>query len=65
MINFRNKYIAKIYKYLYIHDDETILIKDICEETGFCKHTVIKYIRWLETRELIKKSGKHFKILPL
>lgn len=64
MVNFRNKYIAKIYKYIYIHDDETILIKDIIAETRISKATVVKYVKWLERRELIKKTGKHFKILP-
>lgn len=64
-MTFRNKYIASIYKYIYIHDGETILIKDICTETTFCKRTVIKYVKWLERRELIKKTGKHFKIIPV
>lgn len=63
-MNFRNKYIRKIYKYIYIHDDETILIKDIASATRINRKTVTKYINWLIKRELIKKDGKHFKILP-
>lgn len=65
LVNFRNKYIAKIYKYIYIHDDETILIKDMSREIGICQNTIRKYIKWLEKRELIKKTGKHFKIVPV
>lgn len=63
-MHFFNKNLAKIYKYIYIHDDETILIKDICTATGISKPTVHKYIKWLIRRELIKKDGKHFSILP-
>lgn len=65
MVTFRNPYIQKIYKYLYIHDGQTLLIKDIARETGLTRPTVIKYIRWLEKRELIKKTGKFFKIIPV
>lgn len=61
---FRNSYLHAVYKYIYIHDDETILLKDMAEETGICDKTCRKYIKWLERRELIKKDGKHFKILP-
>ncbi len=61
---FFNKNIEKIYKYIYIHDNQTILIKDICRETNISKATVIKHIKWLIKRELIKKDGKHFSILP-
>lgn len=64
-MTFFNKNLAKIYKYIQFHDDETILIKDICRATGISKPTVIKFVRWLERRELIKKNGKHFKILPV
>lgn len=63
-MRFVNKYVDKIYKYIYIHDDETILIKDIARAVGFTEKTVIKYIRWLVRREYIKKDGKHFKIIP-
>lgn len=65
MVTFRNKFIQKIYKYLYIHDEQTLLIKDIARDTGLTRPTVIKYIRWLERRELIKKTGKFFKIIPV
>lgn len=65
MVTFRNPYIQKIYKYLYIHDGQTLLIKDIARETGLTRPTVIKYVRWLEKRELIKKTGKFFKIIPV
>lgn len=64
MVTFFNKYLNKIYKYIYIHDTETILIKDIVLETGYSEKTVIKYVKWLERRDLIKKVGKKFFILP-
>lgn len=63
-MHFFNKSLAKIYKYIYIHDDETILIQDICNATALSKPTVHKYIKWLLRRKLIKKDGKHFNILP-
>lgn len=65
MVNFRNPYISKIYKYLYLHDGQTILMKDIEKATGFSTPTVIKYVRWLQDRELIKKTGKFFQIIPI
>lgn len=65
MVNFRNKYIEKIYKYIYIRDGQTILMKDIEKGTGLSCPTVIKYVRWLERRELIKKTGKFFEIIPV
>lgn len=65
MVNFRNPYIQKIYKYIFLHDEQTLLIKDIARETGLTRPTVIKYIRWLEKRGLIKKTGKFFKIIPV
>lgn len=65
MVNFRNPYIHKIYKYIFLHDEQTLLIKDIARETGLTRPTVIKYIRWLEKRGLIKKTGKFFKIIPV
>lgn len=65
MVNFQNKFLAKVYKYIYIHDGETILIIDIQKGTGLSRPTVIKYVRWLEQRELIKKTGKFFKIIPV
>ena len=52
-MQFFNKNLAKIYKYIYIHD-----------ATALSKPTVHKYIKWLIRRELIKKDGKHFSILP-
>ena len=59
-----NKYADKIYKYIYIHDGETILIKDIIEWTGISRGTVFKYIKWLLRRNLIIKDGKNFKVNP-
>ncbi len=64
-MQFFNEYLDKIYKYIYIHDDQTILLKDLAAETGISRPTLIKYLRWLERRELIKKTGKHFKIIPV
>lgn len=63
-MRFRNKFIERVYRYIYIHDDETILLKDIAEETKMTRKTVSKHVKWLIRRELIKKDGKHFKILP-
>ncbi len=63
-MRFINKFADKVYKYIYIHDGQTILLKDMAKETGICDTTCRKYIRWLEKREYIKKNGKHFEILP-
>lgn len=59
-----HKFLRNIYKYIYIHSNETILIKDICKYTGYSKPTVIKYVKWLQERDIIKKTGKHFEALP-
>ena len=64
MINFFNRRLEKIYKYIYIHNGETILIKDIAQATAITEKTVRKWIKWLIARELIKKDGKKFSILP-
>lgn len=58
-----HKFLRNIYKYIYIHNKETILIKDICKGTGYTKPTVIKYVKWLEEREIIRRDGKYFEVL--
>ncbi len=63
-MKFVNRFADKIYKYIYIHDQETILLKNICRDLNICEPTVRKYIRWLEKRGYIKKDGKYFEILP-
>ena len=63
-MRFFNKRLDRIYKYLYIHDGETILRKDIARETKLCRPTVNKWLKWLEKRQLIKIDGKTFHILP-
>lgn len=60
----KNFYANKIYKYIYINDGQTILIKDIIENTQISRATVFKYIRWLERRNLIKREGKKFFVVP-
>ena len=57
-----NKFADKLYKYIYRHDGETILIKDMIEETGVSRATTFKYIKWLERRELIFREGKKFRV---
>jgi len=63
-MRFVNKYIDKIYKYLYIHDGETLLMKDMERELNITVKTIRKYLRWLVRREYIKKDGKKISILP-
>lgn len=63
-MRFLNKYLDRIYRYLYKHDQETVLIKDICKATGFSKTTVIKYVRRLERLGLISRDLKYFRIIP-
>ena len=60
----RNKYAHKIYHYIYCNDGQTILIKDIISETQISKPTVHKYLKWLERRNLIRRAGKRFYIIP-
>lgn len=64
-MQFANKNREKIYRHLYIHDGETLLIKDIAAETGITRQTVSKHIKWLIRRELIKRTGKTFSIVPV
>ena len=63
-MKFVNHYVDRIYKYLYRHDGETILLKDLVTEVGFCDKTIRKYLKWLVRREYIKKDGKKISILP-
>lgn len=60
MINIPNKYARKIYKYIELHDGETILMQDFAKATQISQPTIRKYLRWLIRRELITKNGKHF-----
>lgn len=64
-MEFRNRIIRKIYRYIYIHDGQTILINDIKKETGYCRQTISKYLKWLEKREILHRDGKKFKLLKL
>jgi len=64
-MQFHNKFIQSIYKYIYVHSGQTILIKDIAAETGISQPTIRKYIRWLQRRELITKKGKNFVAVPI
>ena len=59
-MNFKNKFADKTYKYIYRHSGETILIKDIIEDTGFARATVHKYLKWLIRRQYVTKNGKKF-----
>lgn len=63
-MKFFNRYLDKIYKYIYIHDEQTILIQDMVRDLEISKSTIYKYLRWLEKRELIEKKRKYFRILP-
>lgn len=64
-MNFMNHRLDKLYKYLYIHDKETLLLKEIAAEINISRPTLNKYLKWLERRELIQREGKHFKIIPI
>jgi len=59
----RNPYAHIIYQYIYRNDGQTILQIDIAEETGISRPTIRKYLKWLERRNLIKKTGKRISIL--
>lgn len=62
-MRFFNVYLDKIYNYLRQHDGQTVLMKDIARDLNTTRVTVRKYVRWLERRELIKKTGKRFEIV--
>lgn len=63
-MHFVNKFANKIYKYIYIHDGQTLLEKDIANDLGINRKTVRKYVRWLDRRGYIKKTGKHYETVP-
>ena len=63
MLKFPNRIADKIYKYLYRHQDETILKKDIALATNFSRPTVDKYLKWLYRREVVKKIGRYNYVL--
>lgn len=63
-MRFFNWRLDRIYKFIYIHDGETILKQDIASATRLSKPTVSKWLKWLEKRKLIKIDGKKFSILP-
>lgn len=63
-VRFYNKIVEKIYKYIYIRDGQIILQTEMAKELKISRPTIRKYIKWLEKRDLIKKDGKKFSILP-
>lgn len=63
-MKFLNKYIDKIYKYIYINDGQIFILTEMEKEIGITRKTIAKYLKWLERRELIKKNGKRIFILP-
>lgn len=63
-MKFFNPYLDKIYKYIYIHDGQTLLLKDIAKDLSITQPTARKYIKWLARRDLIKKVGKKYYIIP-
>lgn len=63
-MRFVNKFADRVYKYLYRHDNETLLLKNIARDTDMSIKTCRKYINWLVRRGYIKKDGKHYEILP-
>lgn len=63
MINLPKWRIREVYKYIYFHDDETLLIKDIADAICFSEKTTRKYIRWLERHAIIQREGKHYTVL--
>jgi len=65
-MKFFNKRLERLYRYIYIHDGQTILIQDMVKETQISAPTVRKLLKWLEERELIKRTGKKkFKIIHI
>ncbi len=63
-MRFVNKFADKVYKYIYIHDGETLLLKNMERDLQISRPTIRKYIRWLVRRGYIKKDGKQFEIVP-
>lgn len=61
-MRFFNKYLNNIYRYIEMHDGETILIKDMVKDLDISAKTIRKYIRFLVKGEIIKKTGKRFSI---
>ena len=53
-MKFFNKRLERLYRYIYIHDGQTILIQDMVKETQISAPTVRKLLKWLEERELIR-----------
>ena len=65
-MKFFNKRLERLYRYIYIHDGQTILIQDMVKETQISAPTVRKLLKWLEERELIKRTAKKkFKIIHI
>ncbi len=57
-MRFFNKKLERLYRYLYIHDQQIILMQEVVEEIQVSAPTVRKLLKWLEERELIKRIGK-------
>lgn len=62
-MRFFNRWIDSIYRYIEVHDGETLLIKDIARDIGTTVVTVRKYLKWLTRRDLVKRTGKRFSIV--
>lgn len=62
---FLNQIIEKIYRYLKFHDGEIILMFEMEKDLMISQPTLRKYLKWLQERELIRKKGKRFFIIPI
>lgn len=63
MAAWRDIYTMSIYNYIKAHNNNTILLKDICEEFNITYPTVRTRIRKLIKMGKIKKTGRKFSIL--
>lgn len=52
-----------LYAYIKAHDGQTILIKDIENETGMTNKTIAKKIKLLVENGFISRDGKKFFVL--
>lgn len=51
-----------VYEYIKTHDGQTILVKDIAEDTWQSQWTVSRALKWLEERNIIVREGKKMRL---
>lgn len=62
-MHFPKAHINAVFRYLKLHDGETLLVKNIARDIGCGTWTVSRDLKWLQKRGIIRREGKNIWII--